>query len=103
MHAEPAALRTGATVLDDAGRNAHDGAQRLELAGVTTKIFGDFDDAHGFHTALVDAKDGHRDRLHAHHQNLTGVAHNVRTAADGFSRMDQHNAALLRDVTGGSA
>ncbi|MEB3050710.1 DUF2563 family protein [Mycolicibacter sp. MYC123] len=44
------------------------------------------------------AKDDHRDALKGHHQNLTGIAHNVRTAATTFTTMDNHNAQLLRDV-----
>jgi len=98
MHVNPHVLRTGANVSDDAGGHAYDGAQRLDVAGVTTNMFGDFDDAHGFHAALGSAKDSHRDALHGHHQNLTGIAENVRTAAAGFTEMDNHNAKRLRDV-----
>ncbi|MEB3031642.1 DUF2563 family protein [[Mycobacterium] nativiensis] len=100
MHVIPQALRTGANVSDDAGGHANTGAQRLGLAGVTTGMFGDFEAAHSFHTALGTAKDGHRDALAAHHENLTGIAENVRTAATTFTNMDNHNAELLRDVTG---
>jgi len=100
MRVNPHVLRTGANVSDDAGGHANTGAQRLDLAGVTAKMFGDFDDAHGFQAALGTAKDSHRDALQGHHQNLTGIAENVRTAATAFTRMDDHNAELLRDVTG---
>ncbi|ORA77967.1 hypothetical protein BST28_16330 [Mycolicibacter kumamotonensis] len=100
MHVNPHVLRIGANVSDDAGQHADTGAQRLGLAGVTTGIFGDFDAAHSFHAALGTAKDGHRDALRNHHQNLTGIAQNVRTAATAFTRMDNHNAELLRDITG---
>ncbi|WP_024443579.1 DUF2563 family protein [Mycobacterium sp. UM_WGJ] len=100
MHVDPHVLRTGANVSDDAGAHANDGAQRLDVAGVTAKMFGDFDDAHGFQAALGSAKDSHRDALHSHHQNLTGIAEKVRTAAAGFTEMDNHNAQLLRDVAG---
>ncbi|GFG70624.1 DUF2563 family protein [Mycolicibacter senuensis] len=100
MHVDPQALRTGANASDDAGQHANTGAQRLGVAGVTAGMFGDFDEAHSFHTALGTAKDGHRDALQHHHQNLTGIAENVRTAATAFTRMDDHNATLLRDVIG---
>jgi len=100
MHVNPHVLRTGANVSDDAGGHANDGAQRLDVAGVTSTMFGDFDDAHGFHAALGSAKDSHRDALQGHHQNLTGIAENVRTAAAGFTQMDDHNAQRLRDVAG---
>ncbi|WP_234808908.1 DUF2563 family protein [Mycolicibacter hiberniae] len=100
MHVNPEVLRTGASVSDDAGCHAHAGAQRLDVAGVSASMFGDFEDAHGFHAALGSAKDRHRDALHTHHQDLTGIAEKVRTAADCFTRMDNHNAALLRDVAG---
>ncbi|MEZ0385206.1 DUF2563 family protein [Mycobacterium sp. pW045] len=100
MHVDPQALRTGANVSDDAGGHARNGAQRLGSTGVTSGIFGDFDEAHSFHTALGTAKDGHRDALHDHHQNLTGIAENVRTAATAFTRMDNHNAEQLRNVAG---
>lgn len=100
MYVNPHALHTGANVSDDAGGHADTGAQRLGLAGVTTGMFGDFEDAHSFHTALGTAKDDHRDALQHHHQNLTGIAENVRTAASAFTNMDHHNAQLLRDVTG---
>lgn len=102
MHVNPQALHTGANVSDDAGDHADTGAQRLGRAGVNTGIFGDFDAAHSFHTALGTAKDGHRDALQDHHQNLTGIAENVRTAATAFTRMDHHNADLLRDVITGT-
>ncbi|MEB3071108.1 DUF2563 family protein [[Mycobacterium] vasticus] len=95
MHVVPHALRTGANVSDDAGGHANNGAQRLGLAGVTAGMFGDFDDAHSFHTALGSAKDDHRDALAGHHENLTGIATNVRTAATTFTNMDDHNAKLL--------
>lgn len=100
MHVDPQALRTGANVSDDAGGHARNGAQRLGSAGVAAGIFGDFDDAHSFHAALGSAKDGHRDALQDHHQNLTGIAENVRTAATAFTRMDNDNAEQLRDVIG---
>ncbi|MEB3071110.1 DUF2563 family protein [[Mycobacterium] vasticus] len=103
MHVVPHALRTGANVSDDAGGHANNGAQRLGLAGVTAGMFGDFDDAHSFHTALGSAKDDHRDALAGHHENLTGIATNVRTAATTFTNMDDHNAKLLRDIAPGSA
>ncbi|BBX23742.1 hypothetical protein MTER_31530 [Mycolicibacter terrae] len=100
MHVNPQVLRIGANVSDDAGQHADTGSQRLGLAGVATGIFGDFDAAHTFHAALGSAKDGHRDVLRAHHHNLTGIAENVRTAATAFTRMDDHNATLLRDIPG---
>ncbi|MEB3023633.1 DUF2563 family protein [[Mycobacterium] crassicus] len=99
MHVDPHALRTGANVSDDAGGHANTGAQRLGLAGVTEGMFGDFDAAHSFHTALGSAKDSHRDALQCHHENLIGIAENVRTAAAAFTSMDSHNAKLLRDIT----
>lgn len=102
MHVNPHALRTGANVADDAGGHASTGAQRLGLAGVSTGMFGDFDAAHSFHAALGTAKDSHRDALQDHHQNLTGIAENVRTAATAFTRMDDHNAKRLRDVAPGT-
>jgi hypothetical protein len=98
MHVNSYALRTGANVSDDAGGHANTGSQRLGLAGVDAGIFGDFEDAHSFHTALGSAKDDHRDALQDHHQNLVGIAENVRTAAAGVTGMDKHNAKLLRDV-----
>ncbi|MGV0624725.1 DUF2563 family protein [Mycolicibacter minnesotensis] len=100
MHVNPAALHDGANVADEAGGHADTGAQRLAQAGVTAKLFGDFDAAHSFHTALGSAKDDHRDTLLGHHQNLTGIAENVRTAATAFTKMDNDNAARLRNVTG---
>lgn len=100
MHVNPHVLRTGANVSDDAGGHAGTGARRLDVAGVAATMFGDFDDAHSFHAALGSAKDSHRETLHGHQQNLTGIAENVRTAATAFTRMDVHNARLLRDVTG---
>lgn len=99
MHVVPHALRTGANVSDDAGGHADTGSQRLSAAGVAEGIFGDFDDAHNFHTALGSAKDDHRDALAGHHKNLTGIAENVRTAATTFTNMDNHNAQRLRDVS----
>lgn len=102
MHVNSPALRAGANVSDDAGAHANTGAQRLSVAGVTAKIFGDFDAAHSFQTALGRAKDHHCEALQAHHQNLTGIAENVRTAAATFTEMDNHNAKLLRDVIAGT-
>jgi hypothetical protein len=51
---------------------------------------------------LGSAKDDHRDALQDHHQNLVGIAENVRTAAAGVTGMDKHNAKLLRDVITGN-
>ncbi|MEO6793993.1 MAG: DUF2563 family protein [Mycobacterium sp.] len=102
MFVNPHVLRTGANVSDDAGGHANAGAQRLGLAGVTAGMFGDFDAAHSFHTALGSAKDNHRDALQDHHLSLTGIAENVRTAATAFTHRDNHNADLLRDVIAGT-
>lgn len=102
MHVNPRALRTGANVADDAAGHAEAGAQRLGLAGVTAGIFGDFDTAHSFHTALGAAQDSHRDALQGHHRTLTGIADNVRTAVTTFTAMDYHNGQLLRDVITGT-
>lgn len=98
MQVNPLSLRTGANVSDDAGGHANTGAHRLNVAGVTAKMFGDFDAARSFHTALGSAKDRHRDALQNHHQNLIGIAGNVRTAATSFANMDNHNAKLLGDL-----
>ena len=99
MHVVPHALRTGANVSDEAGGHADNGAQRLGVTGVPAGMFGDFEDAHSFHTALGSTKDDHRDALAGHHANLTGIAENVRTAATTFTNMDNRNARLLRDVS----
>ncbi|BBY34491.1 hypothetical protein BST33_10760 [Mycolicibacter minnesotensis] len=98
MHVNPHVLRNGANVSDDAGGHANAGAQRLDVAGVPASMFGDFEEAHGFHAALGRAKDGHRDALQGHHRNLSGIAENVRTAAAAFTAMDNHSATVLRDV-----
>lgn len=102
MHVDPQALRAGANASDDAGGHADTGAQRLDLAGLTTGMFGDFEAANSFHTALGTAKDDHRDALHGHHDNLAGIAENVRAAAATFTSMDNRNAKLLRDVIAGT-
>lgn len=98
MHVNPHVLRNGANVSDDAGGHANAGAQRLDVAGVPASMFGDFEEAHGFHAALGSAKDGHRDALQGHHRNLSGIAENVRTAVAAFTAMDDHSATVLRDV-----
>lgn len=94
-------LRIGANVSDEAGGHAHAGAHRLGTAGVAAGMFGDFTAAHDFHSALTTAKDQHRDSLQQHHEDLTGIAVNVRTAVTRFTAMDDHSAQRLRDVIAG--
>ena len=101
MLVNTASLRTGANVSDEAGGHAQAGAQRLGTAGLTSGMFGDFAAAHDFHAALGTAKDEHRDTLSQHHENLTGIAANVRTAATGFTAMDDRSAQQLRGVIAG--
>ncbi|GFG75288.1 DUF2563 family protein [Mycobacterium botniense] len=98
MFVNPVSLHIGAGASERAGDHAGAGADRLSLAGVVGGMFGDFDAAHDFHQVLRAAKDHHTQRLHKHHDNLTGIAATARSIAAAFTEMDRHNAKRLCDV-----
>jgi hypothetical protein len=66
-------------------------------------MFGEFAAAESFHEAVTSAQAQHVKTLQAHQQTLTSVGASAHTAANGFTDMEDRNAAKLRAVRPSSA
>jgi hypothetical protein len=66
-------------------------------------MFGEFAAAESFHEAVTSAQAQHVKTLQAHQQTLTSVGANAHTVANGFTDMEERNAAKLRAVRPSSA
>lgn len=61
-------------------------------------MFGDFEAADSFHTAVTAAHGQHVKNLQGHSETLTSVGTKAHHAANGFTNMDQNNAEELKAV-----
>ncbi|OBG28410.1 DUF2563 family protein [Mycobacterium sp. E3198] len=91
-------LHSGADQSHRAGWHAQEGADRLARAPLAADMFGGFAAAEAFHEAVTAAHGQHVKNLQAHQETLTGVGHNAHYAANGFTNMDDRNAAQERAV-----
>lgn len=91
-------LHSGADESHRAGGHAQDGADRLSQGPLASGMFGGFAAADTFHGAVTAAHGQHVKNLQAHQETLTGVGHKAHYAANGFTDMDERNAAQERAV-----
>lgn len=61
-------------------------------------MFGDFDAADAFHTAITLAHGKHVKNLQTHGETLTSIGGKAHQAAAEFTGMEAHNSADLRAV-----
>lgn len=91
-------LHTGGNESHRAGGHAQEGADRLSRGPLASGMFGGFPAAETFHGAVTAARAQHVKNLQAHHETLTGLGHKAHYAANGFTNMDDRNAAKERAV-----
>jgi hypothetical protein len=91
-------LHSGANESQRAGGHAQNGADQLSRGPLSSGMFGGFPAAETFHGAVSAAHGQHVKNLQAHQETLTDVGHKAHYAANGFTDMDDRNAAELRSV-----
>ena len=91
-------LHSGGNDSHRAGGHARDGADQLSRGPLTSGMFGGFPAADTFHEAVTVAHAQHVKNLQAHQEALTGLGHKAHYAANGFTNMDDRNAATERAV-----
>jgi uridine kinase len=95
---DPDVLHSGATVSQAAGAHVRTGAEQLASAPSPMKIFGDFTDAHVFHSQVRTHRVMHADVMRQHDRVLNDIGTKAHAAADGFVEVDQQNADRIRSV-----
>lgn len=95
---DPDVLHSGANGSQDAGAHVGAGAERLASASTTMKIFGDFPDAHVFHSQVRTHRVLHVDVMRQHDRVLNDIGAKAHAAANGFVEVDQENSARIRSV-----
>jgi hypothetical protein len=91
-------LHSGANESHRAGGHAQEGADQLSRGPLESGMFGGFSAAETFHEAVTVAHGQHVKNLQAHYETLTDLGHKAHYAADGFTEMDDRNAAEERAV-----
>jgi Protein of unknown function (DUF2563) len=91
-------LHSGANEAHRAGGHAQDGADQLSRGPLLPGMFGGFPAAEIFHEAVRAAHGQHVKNLQAHQETLTELGRKAHFAADGFTDIDDRNAAKMRAV-----
>lgn len=98
MFVEPELLRMGADFSMSAGEIVRRGADEFASTSIPAGIFGDFDAANDFHTALGRAHEVHTATMHSHHASFDGFATKVNIGAAAFVNQDEAAEASVRVV-----
>lgn len=85
---DPDLLHSGGDSSRFAGDAARKAAGRLAESNAPRGIFGDFDAAHSFHTALTAGRDDHIQRLHGHDAALSDVSGKAHAGARVVAHTD---------------
>lgn len=101
MEVDTAHLHAGADRCDDAAATALAAAGKLAGKQPTAGMFGDFAEAHDFHSTVSAAHQGHVEQLRGHHRTLTDVGDKSRSAAYEFTSQDASGADSLRAAEAG--
>ncbi len=99
MRVEPDVLKDGADVARNAGQMALTGADALSQAAIPVGMFGDFDEAHAFHTNLTAGRASHVRAMRGNHLTLTDVGDKVHIAATSFEETEAHNKSAIDSVS----
>jgi hypothetical protein len=99
MRVEPDVLKDGADVARNAGQMARSGADALSQAAIPAGMFGDFDEAHTFHSDLTASHSSHVRAMRGNHRSLTDIGDKVTDAATSFETTEARNSATLDTVT----
>lgn len=103
MDVDTGLLHSGGNESHRAGGHAQEAASHLSRGPLMPGMFGEFAAAESFHEAVTSAQAHHVKTLQAHQETLTSVGTNAHTAANGFTDMEERNAAELRAVRPSSA
>jgi uncharacterized protein DUF2563 len=98
MWVEPDVLKDGADVSRNAGKIALNGADALAQASIPSGMFGDFDEAHAFHSKLSAGHESHVRAMRGNHRTLTDVGDKAHNAATSFEETEAHNRAAVDNV-----
>jgi hypothetical protein len=82
-------LRAGAEFSRSAGTIAHRGATKFASTQISAGVFGDFEAAHGFHSALGAAQQVHASAMAGHQAELESLAEKANAAATIFHTKDE--------------
>jgi hypothetical protein len=88
-------LRCGADFSQSAGEIVQRGAEKFAAASLPAGIFGDFDAAHGFHSAVCRAHQAHSATMQAHSTEFDVLAEKANSAAANFTRQDEASESAL--------
>jgi len=103
MDVDTGLLHSGGNESHRAGGHAQEAASHLSRGPLMPGMFGEFAAAESFHEAVTSAQAHHVKTLQVHQETLTSVGTNAHTAANGFTDMDERNAAELRAIRPSSA
>ena len=98
MDVDTELLHSGGNASHRASGHAEQAAGHLSRGPLTPGMFGEFAAAESFHEAVTSARAEHLKTLQAQHETLTTIGKNAHTAANGFTDMEERNAAELRAV-----
>ena len=91
-------LRMGAEFSQSAGEIVRRGADEFASASLPAGIFGDFEAANHFHTALGRAHEAQTATMRSHRVHLDGLAGKANTGAAAFVRQDEAAEASVRSA-----
>jgi hypothetical protein len=89
MFVDTELLRMGADFSSSAGTIVHRGATELASTRYSVGIFGDFETAHQFHSAVSAAHQVHANTMAGHHTELESLAEKANSAAVIFHDRDE--------------
>ena len=95
MYVDTDLLRMGADFSRSAGNIAQRGAAQLASTQLSAGVFGDFDAAHSFHSALTTAHQTHVATMDSHRAELDTLAEKANSAATTFVAQDSQASSDL--------
>ncbi|MGB8408103.1 MAG: DUF2563 family protein [Mycobacterium sp.] len=88
LFVSPEGLDAGAGRCEDAATSAASGAEVLQGVSIESRIFGDFDAAHGFHVVAAQVHEHHVQKFTGHQDGLSGLSGKGQDAAKAFTDAD---------------
>lgn len=88
-------LRMGADFSQSAGAIVQRGAEKFASSSLSSGIFGDFDAAHGFQSAVCRAHELHVVSMQGHRTRFDALAADANSAARVFAAGDEASSSAL--------
>jgi len=95
MYVDTDLLHMGAEFSRSAGSIVQRGATQLASTQLSAGIFGDFDAAHSFHSALTTAHQAHVATMNSHRVGFDTLAEKANAAATTFVAQDSQSSSDL--------